>query len=221
MNEEAVGKGVVTDQGKGSTSDLWKKEDYWAIWLGFFILILGLIIYLPSGPSGYAEKIEKANATLKAESEKAPFKTIAWYDAVAAKRKLRATSSGVGKAIKTFTGTPHGWKANPFQSFYRSKSSADASNEKAQPAYDAAKQKADDALAKAKTAEEAAAAAGFKDEKLNAETVSAIDDWRAAQAKASKIQRNPSTYKTHHGKTFGSVSHKNRSSLLCDSLGGI
>ena len=44
---------VVVDAGKDSFSDLWKKEDYWAIWLGFFILILGIIIYFPSGPEGF------------------------------------------------------------------------------------------------------------------------------------------------------------------------
>lgn len=192
MNEEAGGNDVVMDRGKGSTSDLWKKEDYWAIWLGFFILILGIILYFPSGPAGYEEKIEKANATLKAESEKTPFKTIAWYQAVDAKKKLKATGSGVGKAIKKFTGKPHGWKANPIQAFYRSKGSADASNAKAKPKYDDAKQKAADALAKAKTAEEAAGAAEFKDQKLNAEAVSAIDDWRAANTKASKAKKKAS-----------------------------
>ena len=30
---------IVVDVGKSSISDLWKKEDYWAIWLGFLALI--------------------------------------------------------------------------------------------------------------------------------------------------------------------------------------
>ena len=132
-----------SDQAKGSFSDLWKKEDYWAIWLGFFILILGMIIYFPSGPEGYRDKIDKANATLKAESEKAPFKTVAWYQAGAAKKKLRARSSGIGKAISKFMGRPHGWKANPFGAFYRGKAAADAANAKAKPAADAAKKAAE------------------------------------------------------------------------------
>lgn len=33
---------IVIDQAKGSLSDLWKKEDYWAIWLGFILLIIGV-----------------------------------------------------------------------------------------------------------------------------------------------------------------------------------
>ena len=57
MSEQAKDQ-VVTDQSKGSFSDLWKKEDYWAIWLGFLILILGMIIYFPNGPTGYRDKIQ-------------------------------------------------------------------------------------------------------------------------------------------------------------------
>jgi uncharacterized membrane protein YadS len=191
MNEKAKDQ-VVTDQSKGSFSDLWKKEDYWAIWLGFLILILGMIIFFPSGPEGYRDKIAKANATLKAESEKAPFKTVAWYQAGAAKKKLRARNSGVGKWIAKFMGKPKGWKANPFGAFYRGKDAADAANAKAKPKYESAKKAAGDALAKAKTAETAAAAAGFKDAKLNKAASDAVDDWRAAGAKASKTKKKAS-----------------------------
>ncbi len=191
MNEKKKDQ-VVTDQAKGSFSDLWKKEDYWAIWLGCFILILGMIIYLPSGPAGFRDKIDKANATLKAEAAKAPFKTIAWHEASAAKKKLRARDSALGKWIGKFTGRPHSWTANPFQSFYRSKSAADAINEKAKPKYEDTKKLETEALATAKAAEGAAAAAGFKDEKLNAEAEKAIKAWRDAGAKASKAKSKAS-----------------------------
>ena len=54
------GKDVVTDKGEGSISDLWKKEDYWAIWLGFAILIVGALIYFPMGSSyDYKDKKTK------------------------------------------------------------------------------------------------------------------------------------------------------------------
>ena len=36
MSQEETSSAVVVDRGKSSWSDLWKKEDYWAIWLGFF-----------------------------------------------------------------------------------------------------------------------------------------------------------------------------------------
>ena len=129
----------MVDRGGAKLSDLWLKEDYWAIWLGIFILILGLIIFLPQRPEGMQVKIEQANTTLKTESARAPFKTIAWYKAVDAKMKLKATGSSIGKKIKTFTSKPHGWKTNPIDSFYRSQAAADAANAKAKPKYDAAK----------------------------------------------------------------------------------
>ncbi len=68
---------VITDAGKSRLSDLWKTEDYWAIWLGFLLLIAGVIIYLPRGPENLKEKSEKAEAVLAKEKERAPFKTIA------------------------------------------------------------------------------------------------------------------------------------------------
>ena len=53
---------VVTDTGGSRLSDLWKKEDYWAIWLGFGLLILGVIVYFPLAPEGMEEKISQAEA---------------------------------------------------------------------------------------------------------------------------------------------------------------
>lgn len=43
---------VVVDVAKTKFSDLWRKEDYWAIWLGTFILLAGLIIFLTNPQSG-------------------------------------------------------------------------------------------------------------------------------------------------------------------------
>ena len=114
--EEKQQNQIVTDQSAGQISELWKKEDYWAIWLGFVILIIGLIIYLPRGPADMKEKLSKANATLKAEAAKAPFKTIAWYKAGSSKR-FRGTDTDVGKAIKKFTNTPQKWSSNPIDAF--------------------------------------------------------------------------------------------------------
>ena len=48
---------VVVDCATSKVSDLWKLEDCWSIWLGFLILIIGLIIYLPQGTEEVNEKI--------------------------------------------------------------------------------------------------------------------------------------------------------------------
>ncbi len=43
---------VTTDKraNKIDWSSLWKKEDWWAVWIGFFILLLGIAQWLPSLP---------------------------------------------------------------------------------------------------------------------------------------------------------------------------
>lgn len=179
---------AVTDKGESHLSDLWKIEDYWAIWLGFALLILGMIIYFPLKPEGMEEKISKANTTLEVESEKASFKTIAWYKAVDTKKKLKASSSPEGKQIKKFTSKPHKWSLNPIDAFYKSEDTVNAANEKAKPNYDKTRAEAAAALAAAQAAENAAEAAGFKNKTLNVEAVKAIDTWRAVHAKASRAK---------------------------------
>jgi uncharacterized membrane protein YadS len=187
--QEEPPRDVVTDSGKGKLSDLWKREDYWAIWLGFALIIAGLLIFMPNPPEGMKEGIEKANATLKAESEAAPFKTIAWYKAGDSKKKFKATSLPIAKTIKTWTSKTHGWKSNPLEGFMMGKEAADARAEKAKAKYEKAKAAEAGALSNAQTAEATAKTAGFKDASLNAEAQKSISDWRDAKNKASKAKK--------------------------------
>ena len=180
---------IVVDKGTTKFSDLWRKEDYWAIWLGFLILIVGMILFFPKATDGVKAKIEQANATLAAESARAPFKTIAWYNAVGAKKRLKATTSDAGKLIKKVTTKPKGWKMNPLDAFFMSDDAANAKLEKAKAKYAKAKAAEKSALADATAAEERAGMAGFTDEAKNAAAVSAIDAWLAAKAKASKAKK--------------------------------
>jgi uncharacterized membrane protein YadS len=180
---------VIIDRGKSSISDLWKKEDYWAIWLGFALLLAGLIIYFNNAPAGMEDKIAKANETLAAESARAPFKTVAWYQAVDAKKKLKATSSPIGKKIKSFTSKPHKWSASPVGAFMMTEKQAAAKKAKGTAKYETAKAKEKEALVAAQQVEAAAEAAGFEDASLNATAVKAIDGWRAAHTIASKAKK--------------------------------
>ena len=179
---------VITCQAKSSFSDFWKLEDYWAIWLGFLLLIIGIAIYFPRGPANMQETIANANATLEAESQRAPFKTIAWYQAVDTKTGLKATSSQLGKKIKNFLSKPKKWSENPLNALFINKEAAEAVQAKAMVKYEAARKKGAAALEKAKAAEDVASAAGFNDETLNAEASNVIDAWRAAHTKASKAE---------------------------------
>jgi uncharacterized membrane protein YadS len=170
---------------------MYKSEDWMAIWMGFFLLIVGLLVYLPQPPEKMAE-IPKYNATMKAEAEKAPFKTIEWHNASSAKKGIRARDMDHGKMIQNFLASPAGWSDNPLDAVYRSKEAADVMNAAAKEAADKAKAGEDAALAKAKTAQAAAAAAGFKDATLNAAAEKEVNAWQEAKGKSSKAKAKAS-----------------------------
>ncbi|MFW5733877.1 MAG: YeiH family protein [Oceanidesulfovibrio sp.] len=180
---------IVVDKGTSKISDLWTKEDYWAIWLGFALLIVGLILYLPSPPEGMQQKIDEANAVMQAESERAPFKTIEYIQAASAK-KMKATNQDFAKEIKSFTAKPHGWSSNPVNSFILGQEAAKAKAEKAIPKYEEAQANVDAALAEAREAQDAAAAANFQNPELNETAKAAIATWQEAKNKASKAKGN-------------------------------
>jgi uncharacterized membrane protein YadS len=176
---------VVIESGKTTLRDLYKKEDWMAVWMGFFLLIVGLLIYLPRPPEKAAE-IPKYNATMKEEAAKAPFKTIEWHNASSAKRGVRATNQDFAKTIQNFLSAPSDWNTNPIDALYRSEETAKAMGAPFKEAADKAKAAADAALASAKTAQAAAAAAGFKDTTLNAAAEKEINAWQKAKDAASK-----------------------------------
>ena len=182
---------IVRDVGGSAWSDFWKKEDYWAIWMGFAILIVGILIFLPQSQwrQEMGKKMDASNATLKKEAAGAPFKTIAWHQASDAKRGLRGTNEAFAKQIQEFVSAPSRWLYNPVDALYRSKEVADAMNAAAKPAFDKAKGEADAALVKAKATEKAAETAGFKDTALNKKAEEAIAAWQSAEQKASSAKR--------------------------------
>jgi uncharacterized membrane protein YadS len=183
---------TVTERATSKWSDLWKKEDYLAIWLGFVILIIGMLVFFPRSPEGMREKIAEANETMKSEAGRVPFKTVAWYKASDAKNKLKATSEPIGKKIAKFTKKPHGWKNNPVQSFVMTTEQAAAKEAKASTKYEDAKAAEEAALAAAQEAETAAAAANFETAELNITAGKAISDWREAHRKASSAKKQAS-----------------------------
>ncbi|MBU1052716.1 MAG: putative sulfate exporter family transporter [Proteobacteria bacterium] len=179
---------IVLDQAKGSLSDLWNKEDYWSIWLGFILLIIGIIIYFPLGPENMHEKIKEANATLAKEAKSTPFKSIAWYEATDSKKKLKATNSDIGNTIKNFTNKPHKWSNNPVEAFFMSSKAAEAKKVQAEKKYQEALIKEKEALEVATTAENIAKLSRFNDSSLNAAAVETIDKWQKAHLAASKAK---------------------------------
>ena len=178
---------VVIDSGRTSLRDLYTKEDWMAVWMGFVLLIVGLLIYLPNPPEKAAE-IPKYNTTMKEEAAKAPFKTIEWHNASSSKRGVRATNQDFAKTIQNFLSAPSDWDTNPLDALIRTEETAKAMGAPFKEAADKAKAAAEAAIAKAKTAQAAAAAAGFKDSTLNAAADKDIKAWQEAKDKASKAE---------------------------------
>jgi uncharacterized integral membrane protein (TIGR00698 family) len=194
MSEES--SSVVIDHGKSQWSDLWKKEDFLAIWLGFIIIAVSILAYTTFGPKAeFAEKISGFNQIQEAEQAKAPFKTIAWHTAQDDKGKLKGTSTPFGKFVTGWVTKPGSWKSNPMDAVIRTEAQAKALNEKAMPKYEEAKGKLEVALAAAVSAEAAAAGASFQDPALNDEATAKISAWRDAHKAAgdakTKVENKP------------------------------
>jgi uncharacterized membrane protein YadS len=189
VNTGAPSKGqdyVVIESGKTTSKDLYTKEDWMVIWLGFIILIVGLLIYGLNPPDKMQENFNKYNTTMKEEAAKAPFKTMAWHQASDAKKRIRGRDQSFGKTIQEFLNAPSGWASNPVDSLYRSKAEADAMNAPFKEAAEKAKAAQEAALAKAKEAEKAAGAAAFKNSDLNKKAEAEIAAWLKAKDAASK-----------------------------------
>ncbi len=184
---------VVVDQGQTKLSDLWTKEDYWAIWLGFVILIAGMWLFLANPSPEFAQKVDKANGVMAAEAARAPFKTLAYYKAQDDKGKLQGMDTQSGKAIGAFLTTPGAWASDPLEAFVLSKEAADERNAAAKAKFESAKVKSDAALAAAQAAEAAAAGAAFADAALNTEAQAKIAEWRAEHAKMKAAEKKTKT----------------------------
>jgi uncharacterized integral membrane protein (TIGR00698 family) len=180
---------IVVDHDRSRWSDLWTKEDYLAIWLGFLVIVVCITAYFGFGPKEeFARKIEAANQIQQAEAARVPFKTIEWYKAEDTTKLKASKVSGFGKFVSHWTSKPGSWVSNPVDAFIRTDAQAQAKNAKAMPTYEAAKTKAEAALASASQAEEAAAAASFQNPALNEQAKAQIAQWRVAAKKASSAK---------------------------------
>ena len=186
---DQVEQQIVKDVGKWEWSELWKKEDWWAIWLGFLILLAGVVIYFPHS-GDMKSKLVEAEAKYGALAERTTqFKTIAWYQLSDAKKKVKALATPAGKWLKTATSKPKKWTDNPLDAFFMTEAAAAAKKEKAVAKFEKARAAEKAALTKAMAAEQAAEAAGFNDANLNATAKAEIAAWRDAHLASSKAKK--------------------------------
>ncbi|MBQ3892152.1 MAG: YeiH family protein [Desulfovibrio sp.] len=173
-------KDIVVDDGRAKWSDLWLKEDYWAIWVGFFIILIAGLIMI-NGRSGIEADLAKYNGIIQAEKAK-PIKTIELIQAQAAKKGVAGNKLPAAKTLISYLATPGKWTDNPLDSFVKK------ANEAAKPAAEEAAAKAKAALETAKAAQGAAAAASFGNAELNKAAESAIAEWQKANDAAAKAK---------------------------------
>jgi len=169
--------------------ELLRLEDYWAIWLAFLILLIGSVFFLSQPPAEMREQIAEANRIMATEAERAPFRTVTWYEAGNTKSGIKASSASGARRLAGFIRKPHGWKSNPLESLMLSEAGAEQKNTAAQPRYDELLKEVDVAHQQAVSAETTAAIAGFGDDALNTAAVAAIDEWRALATEASSAKK--------------------------------
>lgn len=177
---------VVVDRAQSHWPDLWKKEDYWAIWLGFALFIAAIYIFINGILASYKETIDKSNTVTKVEAERTPFKTITYIQAQGAKKGIVGTNLPIVKEIGAFIASPGKWTDNPVKSMFTSQAEADAENAINKEKAKAVKAKTENSFAAAQAVEKLAADVGYKDASLNTAAKVAIKDWTRAKADASK-----------------------------------
>ena len=192
VNPGNIKPDVVQDKAQTKLSDLWLKEDYWAIWLGFFLLLLGTILFLPNKPEGMEQIFATSNTTMEREAERSPFKTIEFFKAQDAKEAVKARDQNFAKKISAFFATPGSWKSDFTSSFYMSAEKAEELNAANAEKYNLAQAKTAEAYAAAMAAEKAAENGGFTNSVLNETAVSKIDDWRKAKGSESSAKKGVS-----------------------------
>lgn len=100
-----------------SSKRLLSSEDYWAIWLGAFFLLIGIIIYLVVGKNTIGDQVVSNEKTLSQQEREIPFKSIEWYKADNSTSLLVGSNTEIGKSISTLLRKPKAWKDNPLVSF--------------------------------------------------------------------------------------------------------
>lgn len=100
-----------------SKSKLLKSDDYWAIWLGSFFLVVGVVAFLIVGKLSIGEEIDNNTSIFDQQSNEVPFQTIEWYKAKDKVAKLTGANTSLGKSIKAVLGKPKSWSDNPLKSF--------------------------------------------------------------------------------------------------------
>ena len=189
MNNDQAPEYIERNIKNKKWSGLWKTKDYWPVWIGFSLIMFTLLMNTSSLQDEIIEEISWANATMEAEQEKAPFKTVGWYEAFESKAAVMTSDKGRERFLKKMTATPHQWEKNLWTAFYQSKFEAYTKNQQALESYQEEKKKSAIALSYALHAEKRAALAEFSNPALNKAAQERIKEWRNTHLRERAAQK--------------------------------
>lgn len=162
---------------KHNIKNLLKFEDYWAIILGFAILLCTLFIFSINYTKSIKGDLNTYNSILQVEGEKAPFKTIEWYEANDEKSSLEFTSIPFISKISELFSKPYSWSDDPLKSIYLSEEEASKLTVQNEAEYEEAAANASNAKEIALDSQNAAAESNYEDKDLNAKAEEDINTW--------------------------------------------
>jgi uncharacterized membrane protein YadS len=169
-------------------SILLSKEDFWAIWIGLFILLFGIVIYFFSIPSEKLIEGRRLQQVAKQTSD-TPFKSVKQWIAEDERKSIKGYKEELPAWFYRLTGKPGKWKANPIESFYLSEKNASVKRNN-----EAVNESSTSELEKrfkkiAIDAEFVAAERRFSVDSLNARAETAIASWRVINDKLESVKK--------------------------------
>ena len=172
---------------KHSTSKLLTSDDYWAIWLGTFFLILGIVIYLFFAKREIGDIIIFNKALLTEQSENVPFNTVDWYKAKYQTKQLTGSNTSIGKSVKSLLQKPKSWKSNPVPSFYAGEKAVSPDDrEKLEQLQKEFKALENEAISLAQLAQQSS----YKNEEQNITAAEASKKWNEALVDFEKARKS-------------------------------
>ncbi|MEM6965981.1 MAG: putative sulfate exporter family transporter [Bacteroidota bacterium] len=168
-------------------------EDYWAIWIATFVLLVGLFLFYDNTPKDFEKQHEEYDTIQAEETERAPFKTIEWHRAFESQQNLKSSSSAVGKFFKKLTAKPSSWNINPLDGFYKTAHQDSIAKRALTIQLANAVEKNKTQLDLAKEAQVNAAKAKYKNTALNLEAEAAINNWRKGRDVSNGLRKKIKT----------------------------
>ncbi|WP_045210938.1 YeiH family protein [Desulfonatronovibrio magnus] len=183
---------VVTETKVSMVTQMYKSEDWWAIWLGALIIIFAWMAATAASPD--VDSMYQYQEIMEQEQEMAGFRTIAYTEAESAYNSVRARSEdGLLKTVHGFLATPARWSSNPLDSIFRTEQAAAEIRAANADRLEQARERLEDARARAQAAEDLARAENFQNTQLNAEARLLLGEWRSARDSFSSARSAANT----------------------------